>query len=201
MREVRIFLLFLLVGVKMKEKILNCLEQNPVIATVKGGNFKSALNSPAKVLFMMSSNILTLKDRIKEAHENGKFVFVHVDLADGLGKDKYGLKFLQDAGVDGILSTKTPLIKNAKEMGILAVQRFFVYDSQGACNVDEVITSTHPDIIEIMPGVIDKITKRFSAYNIPLIAGGFVETKNEVTSALKNGAFAVSTTKEELWYI
>ena len=35
---------------------------------------------------------------------------------------------------------------------------------------------------------------------IPVIAGGLIETKAEVTEALCQGALAVSTGKQELWY-
>ena len=35
---------------------------------------------------------------------------------------------------------------------------------------------------------------------IPLIAGGLVETRQEVNTSLTLGAFAVSTGREELWY-
>ena len=57
------------------------------------------------------------------------------------------------------------------------------------------------DLIEIMPGVIGKIIERFAKGEIPLISGGLIETKAEVTSALNLGAFAVSTGKSELWYM
>ena len=62
------------------------------------------------------------------------------------------------------------------------------------------LSATKPDIMEIMPGTMGKIIKRFSGGKIPLIAGGLVETRQEVTSALSLGALAVSTGKEELWY-
>ena len=36
---------------------------------------------------------------------------------------------------------------------------------------------------------------------IPVIAGGLIETKAEITTALSSGAVAVSTGKKELWYV
>ena len=56
-------------------------------------------------------------------------------------------------------------------------------------------------MIEIMPGVIGKIIKRFSMGTIPVIAGGLIETKNEVTDAIRQGAIAVSTGNQKLWYV
>ena len=52
-----------------------------------------------------------------------------------------------------------------------------------------------------MPGVISKVIERFSGGSIPVIAGGLIETKAEVTAALASGAAAVSTGMPELWYI
>ncbi|MBR5294956.1 MAG: glycerol-3-phosphate responsive antiterminator, partial [Clostridia bacterium] len=80
--------------------------------------------------------------------------------------------------------------------------RIFVYDSQGISSIAEMLGSSSPDIIEILPGVIGKIIDRFAeSVSVPLIAGGLIETKAEVTTALQKGAIAVSTGKEELWYL
>ena len=107
---------------------------------------------------------------------------------------------LASCGADGIISTRSNLIKYAKEQGLLTIQRFFAYDSHGVDSISDVLSVTKPDIMEIMPGTIGKIIQRFSEGDIPLIAGGLVETRQEVTAALSLGALAVSTGKEELWY-
>ena len=57
------------------------------------------------------------------------------------------------------------------------------------------------DIGTGMPGVIGKAIRRFAGCGIPVIAGGLVETKAEVTDAINCGAAAVSTGRESLWYI
>lgn len=72
-------------------------------------------------------------------------------------------------------------------------------DSKGMHSVAETIENTRPDLIEIMPGVIPKALRLFSRQEIPVIAGGLIETKQEVTAALSSGAVAVSTGKKELW--
>ena len=83
----------------------------------------------------------------------------------------------------------------------MAVQRFFVVDSQGINSIREMIKTSAPHIIEIMPGVITKIIKQFRKLDVPVIAGGLLETKAEVTAALGSGASGVSTSREELWYL
>lgn len=78
---------------------------------------------------------------------------------------------------------------------------FLPLDSQGIGSMNESIDLSKPDMIEIMPGVIGKIIKRFSMGTIPVIAGGLIETKNEVTDAIRQGAIAVSTGNQKLWYV
>lgn len=185
----------------MNPKIFDSLEASPVIAAVRDEDFSEALASPVDMIFLFHSHILTVKERVEEAHRAGKSLFVHIDLADGIARDRAGVAFLSEVGVDGVISTKPSLLRVAKEMGLVTVQRFFVYDSQGVAGIHEVLSSSDPDIIEILPGVIGKITSRFAkAVSVPLIAGGLIETKAEVMDALQNGAIAVSTGKEELWY-
>ena len=115
--------------------------------------------------------------------------------------DVEDMKHLIDIGADGIISTHANLIRYAKELGLITVQRYFAVDSQGLSSIHEMIGSTKPDLVEILPGVVDKVIKRFAAERIPVIAAGLIETKAEVTSALSNGALAVSTGKKELWYL
>ncbi len=186
----------------MKRAELNdILECSPVIAAVSESKWDAAINSPAAVIFYLQANLLTLRQKIEQARAAKKPLFVHIDLAEGIAKDKTGLSFLASCGVDGIISTHSSIIRAAKELGLLTVQRFFALDSKGLENIDDIAKNLSPDLIEIMPGIIPKIIKRFSGRQTPVIAGGLIETKSEVTSALSCGATAVSTGCEELWYI
>lgn len=183
----------------MENPIINALERTPVIAATDRVGWQSAVLSDAEVLFHLGADIITVSDDIKAGKRNGKFVFIHIDLADGIGKDKTGIEWLKKLGADGVISTRTQLIRAAQDNGLLAVQRFFMLDSKGMHSVAETIESTRPDLIEIMPGVIPKALKLFSRQEIPVIAGGLIETKQEVTAALSAGAVAVSTGRKELW--
>lgn len=183
----------------MENPIINALERTPVIAATDRAGWQSAVLSEAEVLFHLGADIITVGDDIAAAKQNGKFVFIHIDLADGIGKDKTGIEWLKKLGADGVISTRTQLIRAAHDNGLLAVQRFFMLDSKGMHSVAETIENTRPDLIEIMPGVIPKALKLFSRQEIPVIAGGLIETKQEVTAALSAGVVAVSTGRKELW--
>lgn len=183
------------------KKILECLECDPVIAAVCDDKWDAALQSPAQVIFYLSANLLTAKQAVEAAHMHGKYVMIHIDLAEGIGKDNVGIQFLKQCGVDGIISTRANLIRLAKEQDLVAIQRFFLLDSKGMESIDEMLKTSNPHLMELMPGIIEKAIARFCKGSIPVIAGGLIETKQEVTQALGRGATAVSTGKNELWYL
>ena len=180
-------------------ELLNRLEDCPIIAAVRENTWQQALSSPAEVLFCLETNLLTVALRVAQAHEAGKAIFIHMDLAEGIGRDKAGLQYLADCGADGILSTKSQIIRAAKDLGLLTIQRFFILDSQGLDSIQEMLKNTNPHFMEIMPGVLPKAIRRFAGGSIPVIAGGLIETKAEITAALSSGATAISTGRAGLW--
>ena len=183
----------------MTKQVLDALERTPIIAATDHSGWTEAVQSDAEVLFHLGADIITVESDIIAAKQKGKKVFIHIDLADGIGKDKCGVHWLGRLGADGIISTRAQLIRAAIDCGLLAIQRFFILDSKGMHSVMETVESSNPDLIEIMPGVIPKALKFFSGRHTPVIAGGLIETKQEVTAALSAGALAVSTGKKDLW--
>ena len=140
-----------------RSQLYDALADCPLIAAVHESDFDAALKSPVNIIFLLGGSLLTVKERINSAHSAGKRIFIHVDLAEGIGKDRAGAEFLSLCGVDGIISTKASMIRAAKEFGIFAVQRFFALDSQGVSSISEMIESSKPDLIEIMPGIATKV--------------------------------------------
>ena len=69
----------------MKKKILECLESSPVIAVVRKKNFEKALALSAEVIFLLCGDILSIEEKIKAAHDAGKYIFVHIDLTECMG--------------------------------------------------------------------------------------------------------------------
>ena len=163
-------------------------------------DFTEALKSKVKVIFMQYSSILTVEDLIRRCHEAGKTIFIHMDFTDGIGKDRAGLEFLKKLGADGILTTKTSMIRLAREMGLATVQRFFIVDSHSVDTAVESIRIAKPEMVEIMPGVVVKKIREFAErVNTPILAGGLLEYREEVDDALDAGATAVSTACRDLW--
>jgi len=174
---------------------------NPVIAAVRDEKgFEKALKSAVSHIFLLNSDLLTLKETIKKAHEAKKTIFVHVDFTEGLGKDKVGMEALARFKADGVITTRSGIVKSAKEAGLLTVQRFFIVDSHSFDTAVESVKTARPDMIEVMPALVTREIKRLKeTIKIPVIAGGLIEEKAEIYSALSAGASAVSTGKSELW--
>ena len=174
--------------------------EHRVIAAVKDGLFDLALSSGGEWIFDLSPDISSIKEKAELCHGVGKKYFIHFDLAAGIGKDKSGIQFSKQAGVDGIISTRVSVIKMAKELKLFTVQRFFIVDSHSIDTTLEGIKSAKPDMVEIMPGTVPKVIKRLCrTAQAPIIAGGLIETEEEISLAHLAGAAAVSTGKSELW--
>lgn len=176
-------------------------ETGKVIAAVRcDEDFDRALNSDVKVIFVLSSTVLEVASMALMAKRAGKRMFIHMDLCEGVGKDKAGVEFLKNAGVFGIISTRVNIIRFAREAGLKTVQRFFIVDSHSVDTTLEGLKSGKPDMMELMPGTVTKIISRIREKSqIPIIAGGLIETKAEVSDAMLCGAYAVSTGNKNLW--
>lgn len=176
-------------------------KHSAVIAAVRTDEeFAGALQSGSKMIFDLMPNIQKLPARAVRVHQGGKRLFLHMDLAEGIGKDAAGVAYVKEQGADGIISTRAGMIKLVKEAGMFAVQRFFIIDSQSVFTASEALKNTKADMAEIMPGLLPKVIAQMAAVStIPVIAGGLIETEEEVQTALNAGASAVSTGKPELW--
>ena len=161
------------------QKILDSFREHPIIAAVGEDKWEAALQSSATVIFYMSANLLSIRQRAQQAHREKKYIMVHLDLAEGIGKDRTGIRYLADCGVDGILSTRGQLIRLAREQQLFTVQRFFAVDSSGAESIGELMRNANPHILEIMPGVVTKVIRRYSEGGLPVIAGGLIQTAQE----------------------
>lgn len=163
-------------------------------------DFDFALGTKVDVIFLLYSNILNMNSYVEKAHQAGKKIFIHMDFVEGVGKDRVGLEYLKNLGVDGILTTRSNLIRAAKELGLVTIQRFFIVDSHSVDTAVESIRIAKPDVVEIMPGVVRKKIREFAEkVSTDILAGGLVEFKEDVDLAIEAGATAVSTADRELW--
>jgi glycerol uptake operon antiterminator len=183
---------------------LQALESQPVIAAIRDQEgLNRAVKSPAAVVFLLDGALSNLRERVERVAASGKLIFVHLEMIAGLSKDLAALEYV--AGTvrpDGIISTKPGLIQPARNLGLLTIQRLFILDSQSLQTGIKMIQGNHPDLVEVMPGVIPKAVTALKAHcSTPVIAGGMVERKEEIIELLKAGVTGVSTSRIELWEV
>jgi glycerol uptake operon antiterminator len=182
---------------------ITILRRKPIIAAIRPTECVRlhGLNQVG-VVFILGGTIFDIPHLVEEAKESGKLLFVDIDLLKGIGKDAPGVKFLaKEFRVDGIITTRSNLVKSIQKEGLVAVQRLFVLDSESLAGGLGVTEKSAPDAIEILPGlVLPKIMQRIrSASSIPVIAGGLITEEGEIQQILDSGALAISTTSSRLF--
>lgn len=178
------------------------LESSPIIAAVRTQDaLTRACQTDIGTVFILHASLSDIAALTKEAQAVGKCVFIHADLVEGLSADAAAVRYLRKTtDADGLISTRSGVIRAAKECGFLTVQRFFIVDSQALEAVERTVSQTHPDCIELMPGILPTVIARLhTQLSMPVIAGGLVETKEQVIALLSAGINGISTGKEELW--
>ncbi|MDR2068878.1 MAG: glycerol-3-phosphate responsive antiterminator [Spirochaetaceae bacterium] len=177
------------------------LHSTPVILAVKSmDGLEKSITGGGRLMFVLFGDILSIPCIVSKIKDAGKIALVHIDLIDGLTSRDIVVDFIaENTRADGILSTKTNLLKRAKSRGLLAVQRFFVLDSMSLINIEKQFPLDYADAVEILPGVIPKIIRRIvKIINKPVIAGGLVSDTEDVQHALEAGAVSVSSSNMEL---
>ncbi len=190
----------------MKEavKAMELLEASPVIAAVKDENgLNRCFESECQVVFILYGSVCNIEKIVRRVKEKGKTAFVHVDLTTGLSAKEIAVDFIKEnTRADGIISTKPLLVKRALELGMIGIQRTFIIDSMAMTTTKKQIDAFQPDLVEVMPGVMPKVLREIRSYtDIPIIAGGLISDKKDIMAAFDAGADAISTTKQELWFV
>lgn len=175
---------------------------NPIIAAVRDlEKLDHAIKSPCEIVFLLTGSVFNIENIVNRVKSENKSIYIHIDLLDGFSRDIVSLRYInENIKPDGIITTKSSLIKAAKEMKLFTIQRLFMIDSLSLDTGIRSIKSTKPDAVEIMPGIMPKITKIIhESTRIPAIAGGLIIDKEDVIQSLKAGAIGISTSKEAIW--
>lgn len=186
----------------MVNLFLEKLALNPIIAAINDLNqLNEAIDSSAEVIFLLTGTIFELQSVVARIKDSEKMVFVHFDLMEGFSKDVMGLDYLlSNVKPDGIISTKNHLVRHAKEKGFYSIQRLFLLDSLNLQSGIHAIRSNNPDAVEILPGVMPKVTKMIAKQTqTPIITGGLIMDKEDVITSLNAGATGISSSCKAIW--
>ena len=173
----------------------------PCCAAITGEEgLDAALASRAPVIFVLRGNGLSLGQLVRQIHDAHKLVAVHVDLVGGLRADRAGVEWLAGAGVDAVISSHGQLMAAIRHGGMTAIHRLLLGRRSQLDTAVAAIGRAAPNIVEILPGVIlPSVESMMPAFEVPVLAGGFVRTEAEVHAILSAGALGVTTSTRALW--
>ncbi|WP_235960716.1 glycerol-3-phosphate responsive antiterminator [Paenibacillus silvestris] len=160
-----------------------------------------SLKNQLSGVFLLTGHIGVIKGYVDLFNKHQLPVFLHLEKIGGLSTDSYGMDYLAKViKPTGIITTKTNVVKTAKKMGLLTIQRFFLVDTEGVENILKSLLQVEPDIIEVMPARIPEMIGEIKKFTtLPIITGGLVYERGHVMDGFKNGATAVSASKSDLW--
>jgi len=181
---------------------LGRLAEFPCGAAVKTvDELDAAVRSRAGAVFLLRGNGLELAPVVRRIHEGGKLAVVHVDLVDGVAADMAGVRWLARCGVDAVISSHGQAVRAVRAEGLVAIQRLLCTSGAAIDLALAAVARSQPHIVEVLPGVIlpavaDLVVPRL---RVPLLAGGFVRSGEDVRRLLDAGAVAVTTSERALW--
>ena len=178
------------------------IDSNPIIAAVRNmGDLNAALSSSVRAVFLLTGDINTVGQAVRLARQANKGIYIHLDLLEGLGRDKAAVRFLaQEAQPDGIITTRSHLIQAAKSLGLYTIQRIFVLDSLSVNTGVASVLKTGPDAVECLPGILPRVFMEISQQiHRPIISGGLLQDPEEMRAVFNSGVKAVSVSKKTFW--
>ncbi|MBQ3085664.1 MAG: glycerol-3-phosphate responsive antiterminator [Clostridia bacterium] len=186
----------------MKRELLKYFEEVPIVAAAKSeAELEECLQSSSKVIFLLFGDVCNIASLVEQVKAAGKIAIVHLDLVDGLAPKDVSVDFLAvHTKADGIISTKSSVIRYAHQKGLITIQRYFLLDSIVLGNIEK--NTSAADFLEVLPGVMPKIIRHLAEIvDKPIIAGGMIRDKEDVVGALSAGAVAISSTNRNVWFI
>jgi len=185
-----------------KQEFLRLVHRFPIAAALKSDeDIEIALASEVLLLFMLKGDAFQLEPVIEQAHKKGKGFVVHVDLVSGIGKDRAGIQYLHQIGVDAIITSRSQLVSAGHAEGLITIQRLLLVDDSALETGVRTIARAAPDIVEVLPGIIfpEIATTLQQLLPGPFIAGGFIRNATEVARIRAAGAILSSSSTYALW--
>ncbi len=177
------------------------LRSHPCCAAVVGPSYLDlALASEAPIVFVLRGNGLELRSAISRIHAADKLAAIHLDLVDGLSADAHGVAWLARSGADAIITSQGRLIPAIRREGCLAIFRVLLSRRANVDGAMKAAARAAPDILEVLPGIVlPSIIQLLPRHGIPVLAGGYIRSREDVRAVMAAGARGVTTSQAELW--
>ena len=181
--------------------IVDLVECQTIAAVQNEHDLSRAIEGEPNIIFLLTGSIFNIKELVDRVKAANKHVFLHMEFIEGIAADKSGVAYVaRNIAPTGIISTRSSLIRVAKEMNLMAIQRIFLIDRNAVIKGIRVIEQSLPDAVEVMPGLMPRVIREMTDLTpLPIIAGGLIDTKKEIGDALAAGALAVSVGTSDLW--
>lgn len=179
--------------------------ENRVIPAIRDPDLlDTALSSRSNMIYLLFGEPESIEFYLKKSSSMGKVALVNIDLFGGLSRDQHALTFLKNRGACGIISTHGGTLRQARSMGLYAIQRTFLLDSGALESAYNQIKDNNIDALEILPAVaapklINRMRSLPSSSDISLMGGGLINSRSEVDGLLLKGLAAVSVSNPQLW--
>ena len=166
----------------------------PAIRSMK--DLEKMTQTDYKECVLLDTHIGHIKSIMDLLNKHHIETYMHIDLIKGMSHDEFACEYIiQNYHPKGIVSTKTKVINKAK-----ALNTTTVLDSHALRRSIELIKRVEPDYVEVLPGVATKAIQIINEEtNTSVIAGGLINTVEEVDIAVKNGAKYITTSDRHLW--
>ena len=177
------------------------LTRHPVIATLYGAeHLDDFIGSEAEISIVANFELRKLQSVVQSLLDADKYPIVNIDSCDGISQDKGGIEYLAEIGAKGLVSTRVATIQRAKRSGLVAVQKVFVTDRSTFPRSVSALEQSEPNLVQLMPApMLALISTQARKAMPPIMASGFVCGRDDIVSAIRNGAVAVSTSDKKLW--
>lgn len=177
------------------------LRDRPCCAAVVAEPFlERALSSASPIVVILRGDGLALREAIDRIHAAGKLAAVHLDLVDGLEADTHGVSWLARCGADAIVSSRGSLMPAIRREGCLAIHRVLLSRRSHLDSAMKAAARAAPDVLEVLPGILlPSITQLLPRLGIPVLAGGFIRSTDDVRAVMAAGAAGVTTSQADLW--
>ena len=187
----------------MEQTLYEAVSHSPIIAAVKNqAGLEACLeNENIQVVFLLYGDLMTIAENVSRVKLADKMVVIHLDFIAGLqcARDVVVDFVKNNTEADGIVTTHPNCVRRAKELGLYTILRTFVLDSIALANIPK-LADNKPDFIEILPGPMPKVIHKITEMtDIPVLAGGLIEDKEDVIAALDAGATGISSTDQDVW--
>jgi glycerol uptake operon antiterminator len=189
----------------LHESLRSTLEKSPIIPAARTvEHVSAAVLSPSSIIFLMCGTPATIDNLIWRVKHKGKLPIVNLDLLPGFARDTYAVEFLAEAGVAGVISTHQDVLRAARSLGLITVQRTFAIDSAALGNCLRRLQDFVPDILELLPAFAGPVVlpKLHSAFpNLLVIGCGLITSIKEAEDLLRQGMISVSVCNPSLWIL